>query len=119
MDLSEFRSDVFSLLKHQRADHIWNPLFAEAGFEPIIYRRSSLWNNIKDYVKQGFSLTLIDEIFVHHEPDEETVAYYRINSSHIRRHMVVAYCPGKRLSKQEQWFVDAMKAYPCIANTYK
>jgi len=118
VDLSEFRSDVFSLLKHQRVDHIWNPLFAEAGFEPIIYRRSSLWNNIKDYVKQRFSLTLIDEIFVHHEPDEDSVAYYRINSPHINRPMVVAYCPGKRLSKQEQWFVDALREFPCIANTY-
>ena len=119
MDLSEFRGDAFSLLKHQRVNHMWSPIFAEAGFEPIVYRRSSVWNNIKDYIKQGLSLALIDEIFVRHEPDDEKVAYYRINSSHIRRHMVVAYCPGKRLSKQEQWFVDAMKAYPCIANTYK
>ena len=114
VDLSEFRTDAFSLLKHQRVDHMWDPIFTEAGFKPIIYRRSSVWNNIKDYIKQGLSLALIDEIFVRHEPDDEKVAYYRINSEHTRRYISVAYCPGKHLSKQERWFVEALKEYPCI-----
>ena len=118
VDLSEFRNDPFALLKHQRIDYLWEPLFAEAGFKPVIYRRSSVWNNVKDYVKQGLALALIDEVFVRHEPDDEKVAYYRIKSSHIHRSMAVAYCPGNRLSKQEQWFIDALKEYPRIETSY-
>ena len=112
IDLRELKDEPFSLLKNPRVNHIWENLFSEYGFEPIIYRRSSVWNNVKDYIKYGFSVGMIDEIVVNHEPDDDKIAYYRVDSPTITsRHVVAAYRTGKRLNRQEQQFIEALKKY--------
>ncbi len=120
IDLRELKDEPFSLLKNPRINHIWDNLFAEFGFDPIIYRRTSVWNNVKDYIKYGFCVGLIDEIVVNHEPDDDKIAYYRVNSSIIvRRCVVAAYRTGKRLNRQEQQFIEALKKFQGITARQK
>ena len=114
VDLRELQNEPFSLLKHQRSDHIWPPIFKDAGFEPTIYRRSIVWSNIVDFIKHGTSVGFIDEVVAQYEPNEEWICYYRLNTGPILRDVVVGHAPGKRLSRQEQWFVDALKQYPSL-----
>lgn len=114
VDLAELREEFFSLLKHQRIEYVWKPLFQAAGFEPKIYRYSSMWSNIVDYIQSGKSIGFIDEIVVLHEPREDKLAYYRMKSGPITRDILVAYHPGKHLSATEQLFIDILKAYPLL-----
>ena len=115
VDLAELKDEPFSLLKHQRIEYIWRPLFQAAGFEPKIYRQSSMWSNIVEYIKSGKSVGFIDEVVVLHEPREDKIAYYRLKSGPITRDILVAYHPGKRLSAAEQLFIDILKTYPLLA----
>ena len=117
VDLRELRQEAFSLSGHWRIKPIWLELFASIGFEPAIYRTSRVWNNVKDYVKSGASVALIDEIVVKYEPDDDKIAYYRFFPGTARCVIDVAYHPGKKLSKQELWFIDALKRYPGISHT--
>lgn len=120
IDLRELKDEPFSLLKNPRVNHIWDKLFAEYDFEPIIYRRSTVWNNVKDYIKYGFSVGMIDEVVVNHEPDDDKIAYYCVNSPAIAsRYVVAAYRTGKRISRQEQQFIDALKTYWSSASHQK
>jgi len=115
VDLAELKDEPFSLLKHQRIEYIWKPLFQAAGFEPKIYRYSSMWSNIVDYIQSGKSVGFIDEVVVLHEPREDKIAYYRLSSGPITRDIQVAYCPGKHLSAAEQCFIDILKRYPLLS----
>lgn len=115
VDLQELRGERFSLLKHQRIDHMWRPIFQNAGFEPILYRQSSMWSNIMDYIKSGKSVGFLDEIVVLHEPCEDKIAYYRVKGGPITREILVAYHPGKHLTATEQLLVDILKEYPLLA----
>ena len=115
VDLSELREESFSLLKHQRIEYIWKPLFHAAGFEPKIYRYSSMWSNIVDYIQSGKSVGFIDEVVVLHEPREDKIAYYRLKTGPITRDILVAYHPGKHLSATEQLFIDILKSYPLLS----
>lgn len=115
VDLAELREESFSLLKHQRIEYIWKPLFQAAGFEPKIYRYSSMWSNIVDYIRSGKSVGFIDEVVVLHEPREDSIAYYRLNSGPITRDILVAYHPGKHLTATEQLFIDILKSYPLLS----
>lgn len=119
VDLSELRDEPFSLLKHQRIEYIWQPLFQTAGFEPKIYRHSSMWSNIVDYIQSGKSVGFIDEVVVLHEPREDKIAYYRLTSGPIIRDILVAYHPGKHLSAAEQLFIDILKSYPLLSGKRK
>lgn len=113
IDLRELKDSPFSVLKHTKVNDMWDELFAEYGFEPIIYRRSSVWNNVKDYIKQGFSVGIVDNFSVNHEPDDDKIAYYSINSRVLaNRYIVASYKTGKRISRQEQQFIEALKNYP-------
>lgn len=116
VDLAELREEPFSLLKHQRIDYIWKPLFQAAGFEPAIYRRSSMWSNIVEYIQAGKSVGFIDEIVVLHEPREDKIAYYRLKSGPITRQIRVAYHSGKSLSPKEQMVIDVLKTYPLLVH---
>lgn len=115
VNLAELREEPFSLLKHQRIEYIWKPLFQSAGFEPKIYRYSSMWSNIVDYIQSGTSVGFIDEIVVLHEPREDKLSYYRLKSGPIIRDILVAYHPGKHLSAAEQLFIDILKSYPLLS----
>lgn len=114
VDLSELREESFSLLKHQRIEYIWGPLFLKAGFEPKIYRYSSMWSNIVDYILSGKSVGFVDELVVLHEPREDKLSYYRLKSGPITRDVLVAYHPGKHLSASEQLFIDILRSYPLL-----
>ena len=116
VDLAELREEHFSLLKHQRIEYVWKPLFQAAGFEPKIYRYSSMWSNIVDYIQSGKSVGFIDEIVVLHEPREDRLAYYRLKSGPITRDILAAYHPGKHLSPTEQLFIDILKSYPLLCS---
>lgn len=116
VDLTELRDAPFSLLNHQRIEYIWKPLFQAAGFEPIIYRYSSMWSNIVDYIQSGKSVGFIDEIVVLHEPREDKLSYYRLKTGPITRDILVAYHPGKHLSATEQLFIDILKSYPLLSD---
>ena len=115
VDLAELREERFSLLNHQRIQYVWKPLFQAAGFEPKIYRYSSMWSNIVDYIQSGKSVGFIDEIVVLHEPREDKLCYYRLKTGPITRDILVAYHPGKHLSATEQVFIDILKSYPLLA----
>lgn len=115
VDLTELKEEPFSLLKHQRIEHVWKPLFQTAGFEPKIYRYSSMWSNIVDYIQSGKSVGFIDEVVVLHEPREDKIAYYRLNTGPITRDILVAYHPGKHLSATEQLFIDILRSFPLLA----
>lgn len=115
VDLAELREESFSLLKHQRVEYVWKPLFQSAGFEPKIYRYSSMWSNIVDYIQSGKSVGFIDEVVVLHEPREDKIAYYRLKSGPITRELLVAYHPGKHLSATEQLFIDILKSYTLLS----
>lgn len=115
VDLIELREERFSLLNHQRIQHVWKPLFQAAGFEPKIFRYSSMWSNIVDYILSGKSVGFIDEIVVLHEPREDKLCYYRLKTGPITRDILVAYHPGKNLSATEQVFIDILKSYPLLA----
>ncbi len=114
IDLSELRNEPFSLLKNKRVDYLWKPLFQSAGFTPNVFVWSSIWNNIKDIVKRGDSVALIDEIVVRHEPDDDKICYYRLQNTPVQRQTIVAYHPGKQLTLPEQWFIEAVRQYPAI-----
>ena len=114
VDLTELRDERFSLLKHQRIDHMWRPIFQAAGFEPKLYRQSSVWSNIFEYIKSGKSVGFLDEIVVLHDPCEDKIAYYRLKTGRITRDIVVAYHPGKHLTTTEQLFIDILKSYPLL-----
>lgn len=116
VDLSELREEPFSLLKHQRIEYVWKPLFQRAGFEPKIYRFSSMWSNIVDYIQSGKSVGFIDEVVVLHEPREDKLSYYRLKTGPITRDILVAYHPGKHLSATEQMFIDILKSYPLLSS---
>ena len=116
VDLTELRDEPFSLLNHQRIGYIWKPLFLAAGFEPRIYRYSSMWSNIVDYIQSGKSVGFIDEIVVLHEPREDKLCYYRLNTGPITRDILVAFHPGKHLSTTEQIFIDVLKSYPLLSD---
>lgn len=115
IDLAELRNEPFSLLNHQRIEYVWKPLFQSAGFEPIIYRNSSMWSNIVDYIQSGKSVGFVDEIVVLHEPREDTLCYYRLNTGPITRDILVAFHPGKHLTATEQQFIDILKNYPLLS----
>ncbi len=115
VDLAELREEPFSLLKHQRIEYVWKPLFQAAGFEPKIYRYSSMWSNIVEYIQSGKSIGFIDEIVVLHEPREDKLSYYRLKSGPITRDILVAYHPGKHLTATEQLFIDILKSYPLLS----
>lgn len=115
VDLAELREEPFSLLKHQRIEYVWKPLFQAAGFEPKIYRYSSMWSNIVEYIQSGKSIGFIDEIVVLHEPREDKLSYYRLKSGPILRDILVAYHPGKHLTATEQLFIDILKSYPLLS----
>jgi len=119
VDLAELRDEPFSLLKHQRIEYVWKPLFHTAGFEPKIYRYSSMWGNIVDYIQSGKSVGFIDEIVVLHEPREDKIAYYRLKTGPITRDILVAYHPGKHLSAAEQLFIDILSSYPLLSGKRK
>lgn len=116
VDLTELRDEPFSLLNHQRIGYIWKPLFLAAGFEPRIYRYSSMWSNIVDYIQSGKSVGFIDKIVVLHEPREDKLCYYRLNTGPITRDILVAFHPGKHLSTTEQIFIDVLKSYPLLSD---
>ena len=115
VDLAELREERFSLLNHQRIEYVWKPLFQTAGFEPKIYRYSSMWSNIVDYIQSGKSIGFIDEVVVLHEPREDKLCYYRLKTGPITRDILVAYHPGKHLSDPEQLFIDILKSYPLLS----
>ncbi len=119
VDLAELKEERFSLLQHPRAEYVWEPLFQQAGFEPKIYRRSSVWINIVEYIQAGKSVGFIDEIVVLHEPREDKIAYYRLKSGPITRDVLVAFSPGKRLNAKEQLLVDVLKTFPLLARRKK
>lgn len=114
VDLRELKDEPFSLLNHQRVDYVWKPLFQTAGFEPKIYRYSSMWSNIVDYIQSGKSVGFIDEIVVLHEPREDKLCYYRLKSGPVTREILVACHPGKHLTATEQLFIDILKAFPLL-----
>ena len=114
VDLAELREEPFSLLQHQRIEHVWKPLFQAAGFEPKIYRYSSMWSNIVDYIQSGKSVGFIDEIVVLHEPREEKLCYYRLKSGILTRDILVAYHPGRHISTTGQQFIDILKSFPLL-----
>ena len=115
VDLGELRDEPFALLKNSRVNQIWPEIFGRAGFEPVIYRRSTVFNNIKDYVKRGVCVALLHELIVTCEPDEESISYYRIGCLDLCPPTVAAFYPGKRLSAQELAFIDKVKQYQTIA----
>ncbi len=119
VDLTELREEPFSLLKHQRIEYVWEPLFQAAGFEPKIYRYSSMWSNIVEFIQSGKSVGFIDEVVVLHEPREDKIAYYRLKSGAITRDILVAYHPGKHLSAAEQLLIDILKSYPLLSGKQK
>lgn len=115
VDLTELKDEAFSLLKHQRVEYVWPSLFQAAGFEPKIYRFSSMWSNIVAYIQSGKSVGFIDELVVLHEPREDKIAYYRLSSGPITRDLLVAYHPGKHLSATERILIDVLKTYPLLS----
>lgn len=115
VDLSELRDEPFSLLKHQRIEYVWKTLFQNAGFEPTVYRRSSLWSNIVDYIQSGKSVGFLDEMVVLHDPREDKLSYYRLKSGPITRDILVAFHPGKHLSVTEQLIIDILKTFPLLS----
>lgn len=115
VDLWELREEPFSLLKHQRIEYVWKTLFQNAGFEPKIYRRSSLWSNIVDYIQSGKSVGFLDEMVVLHDPREDQLSYYRLKSGPITRDILVAFHPGKHLSVTEQLIIDILKTFPLLS----
>ena len=119
VDLAELREERFSLLKHQRIEYVWKPLFQAVGFEPKIYRRSSMWSNIVEYIQAGKSVGFLDEIVVLHEPREDKIAYYRLKSGPITREVLVAYHPGRNLGPKEQLLIDVLKSYPLLSGRTK
>lgn len=114
VDLAELKDTPFTLMKHQRIEYLWRPLFAANGFEPVIYRRSREWGNIKYCVKMGHSAAIIDETAARSDPDEDQICYYRISRGNVRRRMMLVFHPDKSFSEQEQWFIDMVREYPTI-----
>lgn len=115
IDLRELKDEPFSRIQNSRVNHIWDKLFAAYGFDPIIYRRSIFWTNIKDYVRYGFSVGLMDEVQTNHEPNDDKIAYYRVDTPALAsRPVVAAYRTGKRLNRQEQQFIEVLKTYQGI-----
>lgn len=114
VDLWELREEPFSLLKHQRIDYVWKPLFQDAGFEPKIFRYSSVWSNVVDYIQSGKSVGFVDELVVLHEPREDRLCYYRLKTGTVTRDVLVAYHSGRKLSSSEQTFIDILRSYPLL-----
>lgn len=112
VSLGELREAPFALIRNDRVERMQERIFEAAGFTPKIYRRSSVMNNIKEYIKYGKCVGLVEEILVNHDPDDDRIAYYHIADGPSARNTVVAYRPGKRLNKKELWFIEAMRKYP-------
>lgn len=113
-ELSELKDVPFSLLKHPRIDHMWRPLFAANGFEPLIHRRSRDWNNIRFCVSQGESAAIMDETAVRADPQEDRICYYRIARGNVLRRMMLVFHPDKVFTQQEQQFIDMLRDYPTL-----
>lgn len=114
VDLYDLKDTPFALLKHPRIDHMWRPLFAANGFEPLVQRRSRNWNNLRYFVRQGNGAAIIDEIPIRTEPDEDYICYYRISRGNVRRRIMLAFHPDKVFTPQEQEFIDMLREYPTL-----
>lgn len=115
-DLFELKDTPFALLKHPRIDHMWRPLFAANGFEPLVQRRSRAWSNLRYFVRQGNGAAIMDEIPVRTEPDEAYICYYRISRGNVRRRIMLAFHPDKVFTPHEQHFIDMLRQYPTLHN---
>lgn len=115
VSLGELKEAPFALIRNDRVKRMLERTFTAAGFDPKIYRRSSVMNNIKEYIKYGKCVGLVEEILVNHDPDDDRIAYYHIADSPTARNTVVAYRSGKRLNKKELWFIEAMRRYPKLS----
>ena len=113
--LARMKGELFSLLKNPRISRVLEQLFEENGFEPQIYRNSTVWSNVKDYVKQGSCVAPIHEFVVNHEPDEDSICYYRMDPPSFMPPVVATFCPGKRLTPPERWFIDALEQYQTLS----
>lgn len=114
VDLAEVKDTPFTLMKHDRIEYLWRPLFAANGFEPAIYRRSRNWDNILFCVKTGASAAIIDEIAARSEPDQDKICYYRISRGNVYRRLMLVFHPDKTFTEQEQWFIDTIREYPTL-----
>lgn len=114
VDLALLKDTPFTLMKHQRIEYLWRPLFAANGFEPIIHRRSREWQNIKYCVRMGKSAAIIDETAARSDPEQGGICYYRISRGNVLRRMMLVFHPDKSFSEQEQWFLDMVREYPTI-----
>ena len=115
IDLRELKDQPFALVRNPRSNAIQSRIFEQAGFEPVIYRRSSVWDNIKDYVRQGQCAALLQEFIVTCRPEEEHISYYRLPYPDRFQQVVAAFHPGKRFSEAEQAFLDILREYRTIA----
>lgn len=113
-ELSDLKDTPFALLKHPRIEHMWRPLFAANGFEPLVHRRSRDWSNLRYFVRQGGGAAIIDEIPIRTEPDEDYICYYRISRGNVHRRIMLAFHPDKVFSQQEQAFIDMLREYPTL-----
>ncbi len=114
VDLSELQDERFSLLNHPRFEQLFSRLFRSAGFEPKVYRRSSMWSNIAGYIQSGKSVGFLDEMVVLHELRDDALAFYRLKSGPVTSEILVAFHPGKHLSSTEQLVIDILKTYPLL-----
>ena len=113
-DLYDLRDTPFALLKHPRIESVWRPLFAANGFEPLVQRRSRLWENLRFFVREGSGAAIIDEIPIRTEPDEEHICYYRISRGNAHRRIMLAFHPDKVFAPHEQQFIDMLRQFPTL-----
>lgn len=116
VSLKEFKDEPFAIMKHKRFTEYFDNIFKTEGFEPIIYRETNFWDNVKDYVSSGSAIGLIDELIVRHEPNDDKIAYYRINNKYCVRKTLAVFTSGRKLTTQENWIIEALKEYPSYTN---
>lgn len=112
IDIHELKDAEFALIKHPRNDCYIEELLQKANFSPTVTMRSSIWNNIKDYIKTGKCVGFLDEIVARYEPDDDKISYYRLAEYAPKRNLCAVYCPGKELTTAAKWFIDALSRYP-------
>jgi len=112
VSLSELRNEPFAILKSTNfGSSIINPLFEEAGFQPNIYAESYTWDNIKDFVKCGYAVALLDEMMVSHFPDDDYISYYLLDSNRKYYGLSAVYRPYNRMPSHVRSFLEVAKGY--------
>lgn len=108
VDLKPLRGETFALLKHRTTEMLWNGFYSALGCRPTV-RQAVQWTGIKKNILQESCVGFLDELFVRNEAEDERISYYRVPAGLMPQTILATFVPGKRLSPQEQCFMDVVK----------